>query len=166
MDGRRSPLVPVGEIGIRPRICRFVESWGSAVHGLHLTAELYECSCDPRLLADVGALRELCLAICAEPGLTPVGLVFHQFGSELAPAGATGAVILAESHLAVHTWPEAKAVTLDLYVCNFSQDNSTAARKACQRLIGAFVPGRLVRRELERGVPDLAGVLLPSVGSD
>jgi S-adenosylmethionine/arginine decarboxylase-like enzyme len=134
----------VGEIGIRPRICRFVESWGSAVHGLHLTAELYECSCDPRLLADVGALRELCLAICAEPGLTPVGLVFHQFGSELAPAGATGAVILAESHLAVHTWPEAKAVTLDLYVCNFSQDNSTRStqslpaidRRLCSRAIG------------------------------
>ncbi|MBL8373749.1 adenosylmethionine decarboxylase [Accumulibacter sp.] len=136
------------------------------MHGLHLTAELYECSCDPRLLADVGALRELCLAICSEPGLTPVGLVFHQFGSELAPAGATGAVVLAESHLAVHTWPEARAVTLDLYVCNFSQDNSTAARKACQRLISAFAPGRLVRRELERGVANLAEVLQPSGASD
>jgi S-adenosylmethionine/arginine decarboxylase-like enzyme len=83
--------------------------------------------------------------------LTPVGLVFHQFGSALEPAGATGAVMLAESHLAVHTWPETKAVTLDLYVCNFSQDNSSAARNACQRLIGAFAPARVVRRELERG---------------
>ena len=62
-------------------------------------------------------------------------------------------MILAESHLAVHTWPELKAVTLDLYVCNFSQDNSAAARAACERLIAAFAPGRMERRELERGTP-------------
>lgn len=91
------------------------------------------------------------MAVCSVPGLTPVGQVFHQFGSETNPAGATGAVILAESHLAVHTWPELNAVTLDLYVCNFSQDNSLAARAACDRLIAAFAPQRVVRRELARG---------------
>ncbi len=121
------------------------------MHGLHLIAELHECCCNPRLLQSVDALRELCLAVCSVPGLTPVGQVFHQFGSEAEPAGATGAVILAESHLAVHTWPELNAVTLDLYVCNFSQDNSSAARAACERLIGAFMPRRVTRREVERG---------------
>ena len=89
--------------------------------------------------------------MCAVPGLTPVGQVFHQFGSATEPAGATGAVILAESHLAVHTWPELSAVTLDLYVCNFSQDNSAAARAACQRLIAAFAPERIEQREVMRG---------------
>ena len=59
--------------------------------------------------------------------------------------------VVAESHLAVHTWPELNAVTLDLYVCNFSQDNSAAARAACEQLIAAFAPGRVVRREIERG---------------
>ena len=121
------------------------------MHGLHLIAELHDCHCEPRLLSSVEALRELCLAVCAVPGLTPVGQVFHQFGSAAEPAGATGAVILAESHLAVHTWPELSAVTLDLYVCNFSQDNSTAARAACDQLIAAFLPKRVERRELERG---------------
>ncbi|HMW56959.1 MAG TPA: adenosylmethionine decarboxylase [Accumulibacter sp.] len=125
--------------------------------GLHLLAELYDCRCAPRLLADAGTLRELCLAVCATPGLTPVGQIFHQFGNALDPSGATGVVVLAESHLAVHTWPEVRAVTLDLYVCNFSQDNSAAARLACQRLISAFVPARVLRRELGRGIPDLAG---------
>lgn len=129
------------------------------MHGLHLIAELYECSCDRRLLVDAAALRELCLAVCATPGLTPVAQVFHQFGSALQSAGATGAVVLAESHLAVHTWPETKAVTLDLYVCNFSQDNSAAARIACQGLIAAFAPKRLLRHELERGLPALAEAL-------
>lgn len=121
------------------------------MNGLHLIAELHDCQCPRRLLQSVDALRELCLAVCAVPGLTPVGQVFHQFGSETEPAGATGAVILAESHLAVHTWPELKAVTLDLYVCNFSQDNSLAARNACDQLIAAFAPARIERREIERG---------------
>ena len=121
------------------------------MQGLHLIAELHDCRCPPHLLHSVDALRELCLAVCTVPGLTPVGQVFHQFGSEDEPAGATGVVILAESHLAVHTWPELKAVTLDLYVCNFSQDNSAAARAACARLIAAFTPERLEQRDLERG---------------
>lgn len=121
------------------------------MNGLHLIAELHDCRCEPHLLFSVEALRDLCLAVCAVPGLTPVGQVFHQFGSATEPAGATGAVILAESHLAVHTWPELFAVTLDLYVCNFSQDNSSAARAACQRLIAAFAPERVEQREVARG---------------
>ena len=60
-------------------------------------------------------------------------------------------MILAESHLAVHTWPELKAVTLDLYVCNFSQDNSAAARTAFDGLLAVFSPQRVVRREIQRG---------------
>ena len=121
------------------------------MNGLHLIAELYDCCCAPRELSDVNALRELCLAVCSTPGLTPVGQVFHQFGSDSEPAGATGAIILAESHLAVHTWPELRAVTLDLYVCNFSQDNSGVARAACERLIASFAPQRIERREIQRG---------------
>ena len=127
------------------------------MHGLHLIAELHDCRCDPRLLGDAAALRALCLAVCSTPGLTPVGLLFHQFGSDPEPAGVTGAVVLAESHLAVHTWPEAGAVSLDLYVCNFSQDNSSAARRACRQLIAAFAPRRVVQRELERAVPGAPG---------
>lgn len=71
------------------------------MRGLHLIAELYECRCESRLLDDAETLRDLCLAVCTTPGLTPVGQVFHQFGSLRGPAGATGAVVLAESHLAV-----------------------------------------------------------------
>ncbi len=124
------------------------------MHGLHLIAEARCCRCAENLLADAQALRELCLAVCATPGLTPVGQVFHQFELAGAPAGATGAVILAESHLAVHTWPELQAVTLDLYVCNFSQDNSAAARDAFARLLAAFAPEEVVQREVLRGSAD------------
>ena len=103
--------------------------------------------CDPE------ALRAHCLQAVVHAGLQAVGELFHRFAG---PGGVTGVVLLAESHLAVHTWPEARAVTLDLYVCNFSQDNSAAARFACRRLITAFAPLRVLQRDLERGVPQAA----------
>ena len=121
------------------------------MNGLHLIAELHDCRCAPALLTGVDSLRAACLAVCAVPGLTPVAQAFHQFMDGDRPAGATGAVILAESHLAVHTWPELSAVTLDLYVCNFSQDNSAAARAAFDALIAHFAPLRCEHREIRRG---------------
>jgi S-adenosylmethionine decarboxylase proenzyme len=121
------------------------------MNGLHILAEFHGCTCAEVLLTRVDSLQALCLAACGEPGLTVVAQAFHGFGSEGAPAGATGAVVLAESHLAVHTWPERAAATLDIYVCNFSQDNRSAAEAAYRYLEQAFKPTRVVRRDIERG---------------
>ena len=123
------------------------------MYGLHIIAEWHACdgACAP--MHEAGALRALCLAACEEVGLETVAEAFHGFGSTGAPAGATGAVVLAESHLAIHTWPELAAVTLDLYVCNFSRDNRAAAEAAYRRLLAAFQPRHVMRRDLERGTP-------------
>ena len=123
------------------------------MNGLHIIAEFHDCACPPALLREVSALRALCLSACGAPGLTVVAEAFHGFGSVEAPAGATGAVVLAESHLAVHTWPELAGATLDLYVCNFSQDNRAAAETAFAKLRDAFMPARIVRRDVARGMP-------------
>ena len=124
------------------------------MNGLHIVAELCDCHCPPSLLRRADALRDLCRAVCSVPGLTPLGEIFHQFTEpEGKNAGATGAVILAESHLAVHTWPEISAVTLDLYVCNFTQDNRAAACSVYDRIATAFAPRRVKRREIERELP-------------
>lgn len=123
------------------------------MNGLHILAEFHDCACAPSLLLRVSDLRALCLSACGDPGLTVVAEAFHGFGTAEAPAGATGAVVLAESHLAVHTWPELGSVTVDLYVCNFSQDNRAAAERAFRRLESVFQPGRTVRRDIERGSP-------------
>ena len=53
----------------------------------------------------------------------------------------TGTVVLAESHFALHTWPEIRGVTLDVYVCNFSADNSALAHGLFAETIAAFTPG-------------------------
>lgn len=125
------------------------------MNGLHILAEFHDCACGPATMREPQVLRRLCLAACEEAGLSVVGEVFHGFGTPAAPAGATGAVVLAESHLAVHTWPELDAVTLDLYVCNYSQDNRDAAEAAYRSLAAAFRPGRIVRRNVERGAPQV-----------
>jgi spermidine synthase/S-adenosylmethionine decarboxylase len=121
------------------------------MNGLHIIAEFHRCACDAALLREAAALRVLCLSACGDPGLTVVAEAFHGFGTVDAPAGATGAVVLAESHLAVHTWPELAGVTVDIYVCNFSQDNRAAAEAAFLKLQETFRPGDTVRRDIIRG---------------
>jgi S-adenosylmethionine/arginine decarboxylase-like enzyme len=90
----------------------------------------------------------LCLAQVHAAGLHPVGELFHRFP---APGGITGVVLLAESHLAVHTWPELAAVTLDVYVCNLGADNSARAESLLAALADAFAPSGLERHALQRG---------------
>ena len=118
------------------------------MQGMHLTADLRGCSHDAPALTDPEALRTLCLAEVSAAGLTPVGELFHAFGDG---QGVTGVVLLAESHVAVHTWPELHAVTLDVFVCNFGRDNSAAARSLLERLAAAFGPKAVQRQELLRG---------------
>ncbi|MCF8177584.1 MAG: adenosylmethionine decarboxylase [Sulfuritalea sp.] len=123
--------------------------------GLHILAEFHACEGGPHLLLDGQRLAALCRRICTDAGLEIVADAFHQFPG----AGATGAVVLAESHLAIHTWPELNSVTLDLYVCNFSQDNRAAAEAAYSALSEEFKPRQVIRRDVSRGSleSDIAG---------
>jgi S-adenosylmethionine decarboxylase len=126
------------------------------MHGLHLTADLRDCPVGRAEMTDPAALRARCLAAVHDAGLQPVGELFHRFApapgaTAGAPVGITGVVLLAESHLAVHTWPELGAVTLDVYVCNLGADNTPRAHALLAALIDAFAPGRIERHALERG---------------
>ena len=122
------------------------------MHGLHLIADLHDCRCTPGFLLDAPGLEAFCVAACTRHGLTVVGRLFHPFRDAAgAPAGVTGTVVLAESHLAVHTWPEVGGVTLDVYVCNFSGDNSGRAQALFAEVIATFAPARTDRKEVARG---------------
>lgn len=124
------------------------------MQGLHLTADLTGCRGDAALMTDTAALRALCFAAVREAGLVPVGELFHRFDSDReAQSGITGVVLLAESHLAVHTWPELRGATIDAYVCNFSGDNSLRAQRLVQTLIDAFAPAQVRRQQLQRSAP-------------
>ncbi len=124
--------------------------------GLHIVADLYKCPAGD-LLVSANALRALSLAACEAAGLTVLGEHFYQFGglqgcgNATQAGGATGAVVLAESHLAIHTWPERNEVSLDVYVCNVTADNSRKAELLYQCLIDALKPGDIVVERLWRG---------------
>ena len=73
-------------------------------------------------------------------------------------------MVLAESHLAIHTWPETGGLTLDVYVCNYSADNSAKARKVFDAIIEHFQPTDAARHEIERGEHLLMEPLNDSTG--
>lgn len=108
-----------------------------AMPGLHLIGDLFGCCDGADLMTDAAALEVFCKQAVADAGLTAVGSLFHSFGEG---EGVTGTIVLAESHLALHTWPEANYVTLDVYVCSYSCDNSAKAEHLFETLIQAFKP--------------------------
>ena len=120
--------------------------------GLHLTADLYDCQCPAAWLVDAQALAALCNRAVADAGLTRMHDSWVPFPSHNGqPGGVTGVVLLAESHVAIHTWPELGHVTLDVYVCNFSGDNSAKAQQVLDALVAALQPLRCLRQQLQRG---------------
>ena len=125
------------------------------MHGLHLLAEWYGCSATLAAMRSADELQAVCERLTRQAGLSVVGAYFHQF----VPQGATGTLVLAESHIAIHTWPESGMVTLDIFVCNYSGDNGDNGDKAEQlyaELKSLFAPEREQLHRLRRGAKDVA----------
>ena len=122
------------------------------MQGLHIIADLYNCP-KGNYLISAAALRALCIKACETAGLSVLGEHFYQFNSfdQLQAGGATGAVVLAESHLAIHTWPERDGATLDIYVCNVTNDNSPRAENLYASLIAALKPADVLVKRVWRG---------------
>ena len=115
--------------------------------GIHLLAEWYQCQGAPELLKSAKRLRACCLAAVDHAALTVVGESFYQF----APTGVTGTVLLAESHLAIHTWPEFGSVTVDVFVCNRTRDNRAKAHTLYLELRDALEPRKENFSQVVRG---------------
>jgi S-adenosylmethionine decarboxylase proenzyme len=123
------------------------------MRGLHLTADLFGCRDPAGLMRDGAALAALCEQLAADAGLSVVARQFHAFDPRTPATGAghTGVLLLAESHLAVHTWPELHAVTLDVFVCNYSGDNTHKAQQLIDALVPRFDASHVNRQQLARG---------------
>jgi S-adenosylmethionine decarboxylase proenzyme len=120
--------------------------------GLHIIADLYNCAKSDFLVSS-DKLRDLCVKACTDSGLTVLGQHFYQFSGHegTQDGGTTGAVVLAESHLAIHTWPERDGATLDVYVCNFTSDNTQKAEQVYKTLVAALKPADIMVERLQRG---------------
>jgi len=117
-----------------------------AVTGLHVIADLYACA-PGAVMTDAAELERKCIKYVREAGLFDVGRLFYAFPGD---GGVTGTVVLAESHLSVHTWPEHGYVSLDVFVCNYTADNTAKARNLAERLIELFAPGERRVQEVFR----------------
>ena len=118
--------------------------------GIHLLGEWYDCPADTPEFTQAVPLRDLCVGAARASGLTVVGESFYQFE----PQGVTGTVLLAESHIAIHTWPEAGFVTVDVYVCNLTTDNTAKAEHVFHALEAALKPARTRFQSIRRGGKD------------
>lgn len=115
--------------------------------GLHVMGDLYDCQCEDRFFVDSGLLTEHCMKLVQDAGLSAVGHYFHQFGGG---GGVTGMIVLAESHMSIHTWPEKRYVTVDVYVCSYTQDNRPKARRLYRSLLDTFKPAHESAHSVER----------------
>lgn len=88
--------------------------------GRQILAEYY--GCDPAALQDARRVEALMQESARQARMTIVESVFHQFS----PYGVSGAVIIAESHLTIHTWPEHRYAAVDLFTCGKEGDPEAA----------------------------------------
>jgi len=89
--------------------------------GLHVLLDLDGCPSE--LLADPVKVRNILATAAKSAGATIVGEAFHEFN----PPGVSGVLLIAESHLSIHTWPADGKATLDVYTCGDTFDANNAA---------------------------------------
>lgn len=114
--------------------------------GRHLLAEFYDCNSN--VLNNVGLIESLMEQAAVACGATVVQKNFHMFN----PYGVSGVVIIAESHLAIHTWPELGYAAVDLFTCGESCDPQIAY----EYLRKGLHAGSAYYSELKRGMMDPA----------
>lgn len=115
--------------------------------GRHLLIEYY--GCDAEILNDVAQIEEAMTEAAHRTGATIVKSIFHLFN----PHGVSGVVVIAESHLAIHTWPEYGFAAVDLFSCGQGVDPYAAVSYLGTRL-GACSQEV---QEIPRGKPKTRG---------
>jgi len=108
--------------------------------GRHLLADFYGVG--DHLLTDANALAATMVAAARAAGAVPLEKKFHSFGG----GGVTGVVLLKESHISVHTWPEYGFAAVDVFMCGVARP-----RDAIAALERAWQPAHSVIRESGRG---------------
>jgi len=109
--------------------------------GKHLLIELNDCNRE--LLNNLEAIREIMLAAAIGSGATVLGESFHQFS----PQGVSGVIIIAESHLTIHTWPEHGYAAADIFTCG----TTVLPEKAADIIIERFAPKNHSIMQMFRG---------------
>lgn len=113
--------------------------------GKHILAEF--SGCQPELMNDVGLIENAMVEAAKNAGATLINTTFHHFS----PYGVSGVIVIQESHLAIHTWPEYGYASVDIFTCG-DQVNPWVSVK---HLKSAFDATDLSAIELKRGSLEL-----------
>ncbi|MDK2930036.1 MAG: S-adenosylmethionine decarboxylase [Bacillota bacterium] len=122
--------------------------------GRHILCEAYEC--DPEVLDNIEAVREIMVDAALRAGAEIREVAFHKFS----PQGVSGVVVISESHLAIHTWPEHRYAAVDVFTCGEKVDPMVA----CRYIRDRFKARRIVASEVKRGIFDEHNVTKISPG--
>lgn len=135
---------------------------------LHILADFYDCRGEDKYFSNKAVVRQKILRVIKHAGFKIVASRFHRFAGTNRPflaksgrgsfnkiegqieGGITGVVIVSESHIVIHTWPERRFVNIDVFFCNYTQDNSKKARDVFRFLKTLYRPKNIRRKELWR----------------
>jgi S-adenosylmethionine decarboxylase len=110
--------------------------------GRHLLLELFDC--DPDAINSLDIVKASMVEAAKRAQATIVDVVFHEFN----PFGISGVVVIAESHLAIHTWPEYRYAAVDVFSCG----ETLQPQVAVEHLVEQLGAARTSVVELQRGV--------------
>lgn len=110
--------------------------------GRHVIAEIYGCDFD--VLNDLKKVEEIMVNAALEAGAEVREYTFHKFS----PQGISGVVVISESHLAIHTWPELGYAAVDVFTCG-EKVNPWDATNYLKKMFGAE---HMEAQEVKRGV--------------
>lgn len=114
--------------------------------GRHVLAELYDCP--SKLLNDIKKVEDIMVKAALEAGAEVREVAFHQFS----PQGISGVVVISESHLTIHTWPELGYAAVDVFTCGDTVDPWVS----CNYIKKHFFAQNMTGREIKRGIFDSA----------
>ncbi len=110
--------------------------------GRHVLCEAYEC--EPEVLNNVEVVEKIMVDAAVYAGAEVREVAFHKFS----PQGVSGMVIISESHLALHTWPEFEYAAIDVFTCG----DSVNPWDACKYILEKFMAKRSMANEVKRGI--------------
>jgi S-adenosylmethionine decarboxylase len=110
--------------------------------GRHVLAEIY--GCNPEVLDNPETVERILVQAAVEAGADVRQVAFHKFS----PQGVSGVVVISESHLAIHTWPEYGYAAVDVFTCG----DRVNPWEACNRIVTGFDAKQVQATEMRRGV--------------
>ena len=115
--------------------------------GFHYVIEA--SGCDPKILTDANALKKILLEAAKVGEMDVRSTYFYRF----TPQGVSGMVIVSESHISIHTWPEKGYAAIDVYTC----DTNSKPEKTVNYILEKIKAEYAHITEIERGIEDEDG---------